>query len=277
MNQARTATLLSAAIAMTVVLGATGASATWPIVLTAVLLGTVGMGFIVEQQVASARQAQRGFIGQPKLAVQSIVDDLAGKAGITPPRTFLIDSDVANAFTSGRSRPGAITVSSELLATLSEREINGVLAHEIVHIVRRDAQRLTWTALICGLIAGTVSAGAVMVWAAPYETLITFPAMIVGACAAALTQMAICRSREFSADRHGAALCGDPLWIAAALERIESRDLAKATRAPRTWALETFRFGPRREQVFGLLSTHPPSGARIFRLRRLAGLSEPWD
>jgi heat shock protein HtpX len=277
MSQARTATLLSAAIAMTVVLGTTGASATWPIVLTAVLLGTVGVGFVVEQRVASARQARHRFNRRPKLAVQSIVDDLAGKAGITSPRTFLIDSDVANAFTSGRSRPGAITVTSELLDTLSEREINGVLAHEIAHIVRRDAQRLTWTVLICGLIAGAVSAGAVMMWAAPYEALITFPAMIVGACAAALTQMAACRSREFSADRHGAALCGDPLWIATALERIESRDLAKSTRAPRTWALETVRFSPKREQILGLLSAHPPSGARIFRLRRLAGLSEPWD
>jgi len=277
MSQARSATLLSAAIAMTVVLGATGGSATWPIVLTAVLLGTVGVGLVVESRVASARQARHQFSGRPKLSVQSIVDDLAGKAGITPPRTFLIDSDVANAFTSGRSRPSAITVTSELLATLSEREINGVLAHEIAHIVRRDAQCLTWTALICGLIAGGVSAGAVMMWAAPYGALITFPVMIVGACAAALTQMAICRSREFSADRHGAALCGDPLWIAAALERIESWDFSKSTRAPRTWTLETIRSSPKRVQILGLLSTHPPSGARIFRLRWLAGLSEPWD
>jgi heat shock protein HtpX len=277
MSQARTATLLSAAIAMTVVLVVTGANATWPIVLTAILLGTVGVGFVVEQLVASARQARHRFNIRPKLAVQSIVDDLAGKAGITPPRTFLIDSGVANAFTSGLSRPGAITVTSELLATLSDREISGVLAHEIAHIVRRDAQRMTWTVLICGLIAGAVSAVAAMIWATPYETLITLPAMIVGACAAALTQMAICRSREFSADRHGAALCGDPLWIAAALERIELRNLDKSTRAPRTWALETFRFSPKREQILGLLSTHPPSSARIFRLRRLAGLSEPWD
>ena len=262
---------------MTVVLGMTGASAMWPIVLTAVLLGTVGVGLVVEQRIASARQAQYRFTGRPKLAVQSIIDDLAGKAGITPPGTFLIDSDKANAFTSGRGRPGAITITSGLIATLSEREINGVPAHEIAHIVRRDAQRLTWTGPLCGLIAGAVSAGTVMMWAAPYEALITFPAMIISACAAALAQIAICRSREFSADRHGAALYGDPLWIAAALERIESRDLAKTTRAPRTWALETFRFCQRREQVFGLLSTHPPGGARIFRLRHLAGLSEPWD
>lgn len=277
MNQARTATLLSGAIAMTFVLGATGASATWALVLTVVLVATVGAGFVVERRIASGRLTRHRWTGWPKLTVQPLVDDLAKRAGIPTPHTFLIDSDAANAFTSGRSRPGTITVTSELLSTLSDRELNGVLAHEIAHIVRRDAQRLTWTALLCGLIAGAVSAGTVVLWADHHEALVTFPAMIVGAGAAALSQMAICRSREFSADRLGATLCGNPLWIAAALERIESRDLVKTTRAPRTWAVETFRFGPRRDQVLGLLSTHPPSGARIFRLRRLAGLSDPWD
>ena len=277
MNQARTATLLSGAIAMTFVLGATGASATWTLILTVVLAATVVAGIAVERRIANARLTRHRWTGWPKLTVQPIVDDLAKRAGIPTPHTFLIDFDAANAFTSGRSRPGTITVTSELLTSLSERELKGVLAHEIAHIVRRDAQRLTWTALLCGLVAGAVSAGSVTLWAAPYEALMTFPAMIVGAGAAALSQMAICRSREFSADRLGAALCGNPLWIAAALERIESRDLLRTTRAPRTWALETFRFGPRRDQVLGLLSTHPPSGARIFRLRRLAGLADPWD
>lgn len=277
MSQGRTATLLSAAIAMIVVLSATSTSFTWLIVLTAALLAIVVVGFVAATWVADARQTRHRFNGRTKLALQSIVDDLADKAGITPPRAILIDSDVANAFTSARSRPGAITVTSELLATLSEREISGVLAHEVIHIARRDAQRLAWAALICGLIAGATSAAAVMMWGTPYDALITFPVMIIGACAAALTQMVICRSREFSADRHGAALCGDPLWIAAALERIESQGLSKCTRLPRARALEIFRFSPKREKILGLLSTHPPSGARIFRLRRLAGLSEPWD
>ena len=277
MSQARTATLLSGAIAMTFVLGATGASATWALVLTVVLVAAAGVVFVVERRNASARLTRQRWTGWPKRTVQPIVDDLAKRAGIPPPHTFLIDSDAANAFTSGRSRPGTITVTSELLTALSDRELNGVLAHEIAHIVRRDAQRLTWTALLCGLVAGAVSAGIVVIWAVPYEALMTFPAMILGAGVAALSQMAICRSREFSADRLGASLCGNPLWIAAALERIESRDLVRTSHAPRTWALETFRFGPRRDQVLGLLSTHPPNGARIFRLRRLAGLSDPWD
>lgn len=268
---------LSAAIAMIVVLGATNTSVTWLVVMTAALLGTGGVGFVAVTWVASARQARYRFNGRIEIALQLIVDDLANKAGITPPRTILIDSDVANAFTSARSRPGAITVTSELLATLSESEVKGVLAHEIIHIARRDAQRLAWAALICGLTAGAMSAAAVMMWRSPYDALITFTVMIISACAAALTQMVICRSREFSADHQGAALCGDPLWIAAALERIESQGLAKSTRLPRAWTLEIFRFSPKREKILSLLSTHPPSGARIFRLRRQAGLSEPWD
>jgi heat shock protein HtpX len=274
MTQARTATLLSGAIAMAVVVAAAGA--TWAVILMLGLVGTTTIGLVIERRIACKREARHLWSGWPKRTVQPVVDDLAKRAGIQSPETVLIGSEAANAFTSGRGRPGTITVTSELLAALTERELKGVLAHEIAHIVRHDAQRLTWTALLCGLIAGTTSAGTVMAIAADFGTAVTFLTMIVAAGAAALFQMAFCRSREFSADHLGATLCGDPLSIAAALERIESRDLFRTTHAPRTWALETFRFGSRRDQVLGLLSTHPPSGERIFRLRRLAGLSDPW-
>jgi len=278
MNYARTTTLFSGAIAMTLTLGAANISATWLMTLAIAGVAIVVGGLALDWRTADARLTRRRLTGWPRLPIQTIVRELAKRAEVPAPNLFLVDTDVPNAFTTGRNRPSAtIALTAGLLASLSEREIRGVLAHEIAHIVRRDARRLTVMAILCGLVAGAIGAGVVATWATQDRGLVTLLVMIIIASVAGLSQMAICRSREFSADRLGAALCGNPLWIADALERIDALDLGKTTRGPRTWALETFQFGARRDRFLSLFSTHPPSSARILRLHRLAGLSNPWD
>jgi len=278
MNYARTATLLSGAIAMTLTAGPANIGVPWLQTLTVTLVAVVAIGLALEWRMADARLARQRLSGWPKLPIRTIARTIAMRAGVPTPNLFLVDSEAPNAFTSGRDRPVAtVALSSGLLASLSEREIYGVLAHEIAHIVRRDGRFLTAIAVGMGVGFGTLGAGAVAIWAGTHGGLVTLPIMTIFATFAALGQMAVCRSREFGADRLGAKLCGNPLWIANALERIDSLDLVKSTPAPRTWAFETYRFGPRRDRVLGLLSTHPPSSARILRLRRLAGLSDPWE
>jgi heat shock protein HtpX len=277
MSYARTATLLSSAIAMTIVLGAARADVTWAMILAAIVITILAGSLVLEQRFAHVRQTRHRLTGWPALPVQAIASDLARRAEMASPDLFLVNTETPNAFTSGRKRPGSITVTSGLLALLSEKEIRGVLAHEIAHIVQRDARLLPATAIAFGLLGGAAGAALVAAWTLPRADLWVLPVMVASGMTAALCQMAVCRSREFSADRLGARLCGNPLWIAAALEHIDSLDLGKAARTPRTWALETFHFGPRRDRILSLFSTHPPNGARIFRLRRLAGLSDPWD
>ncbi|MEK9946519.1 MAG: M48 family metalloprotease [Alphaproteobacteria bacterium] len=278
MNYARTATLLSSAIAMALTVGVADIGAPWLQTFAVILVAAIAAGLVIEWQMADARLARHGLSGWPRLPNRTIVRNIAMRAGVPAPNLFLIESEAPNAFTSGRDRPVAtIALTSGLLASLPEREIHGVLAHEIAHIVQRDGRYLTAIAILLGVGAGTVGAGAVAFGLVPDGGLVALPLALIVAMLAALGQMAVCRSREFGADRLGAKLCGNPLWIANALERIDSLDLGKSTPAPRTWALETYRFGPRRDRVLGLLSTHPPSSARIHRLRRLAGLSDPWE
>lgn len=272
MSYPRTATLLSAAIAMTLVLAGIGLDSRWasPLIAAAVLL-IAGHWFGL--RVTGSRDAKRTLIRWPGVPVAAIAQDLSASAGIASPTLFVLRSDVPNAFASGRRAPNAsIAVTAGLLSSLSEREIRGVLAHEIAHIVRRDARFLTLAAVGCGLVFGALG-GLV---AAALDPAAGLAIVALSTVAAALCQMSISRAREHAADRLGAAICGNPLWIAAALERIETLALPAGAAVPRGWALETYQFGARRDRVLSLLSTHPPIGERIFRLRRLAGLTDPW-
>ena len=273
MSYPRTATLLSAAVAMALILAGIGLDSRWAL---PAISATVGLLIAIHWfglRLASSHAARRPLTQWPGLPVMAIAQDLSVGAGIARPNLFLVHSDLPNAFASGRAAPNAsIAVTVGLLASLSEREIRGVLAHEIAHIVRRDARFLTLAAIGSGLVVGSVGGLA----AAALDPTQGLAVLAVGALAAALCQMSISRAREHAADRLGAAICGNPLWIAAALERIETMALPAGTATPRGWALETYQFGPRRDRVLSLLSTHPPTGERIFRLRRLAGLTDPW-
>ncbi len=277
MSYARTATLLSGVIALVL----TGAflmhGSAGLVVGLAASLGLAAAAHALALRFPSRRSANLPLTAWPRLPIADIVRSLAAQAGIAPPRLFLMNDDSPNAFASGRTQPvGAIGVTMGLLTDLSEREIRGVLAHEVAHLVRRDARLLTAIALMLG-IGGALAA---LSCAVAYETGSSARSVaVVGLPAAAmamLIQMAISRRCEYAADRTGAELCGAPLWIAAALERIETLTEQPTARAHGPWALETFRFGTRREQLFALLSTHPPTSERIRRLRQQAGLADPW-
>jgi len=271
MNYARTATFLSAAIATTLVWTGIGVDTVWTVPLTAAAVGVIAAAYWFGTRMARSRIVRLRRDGLPGAAITTIMQDLSARAGVAVPRLFLVDSESPNAFASGRGQPNAsIAVTTGLLASLSGREIRGVVAHEIAHIVRDDARFLTLAALGCGLIAG---AGGLAI---AHETGYGLLVMALSSCAAGLCQMWISRTREHGADRLGADICGNPLWIAAALERIETVNLNAAASPHGSWAHDTFQFGSRRDRLLSVLSTHPSTGDRIVRLRRLAGLSDPW-
>ena len=210
-----------------------------------------------------------------------IVHNLTVRAGLPMPKLYVIPSEGANAFATGRDpNHAAVAVTQGILRLMDERELTGVLAHELAHVKNRD--------ILISSVAATL-AGAIMMlanmaqWAAIFgmgrsdddEDGGGMLGMLVMAflapLAAMIIQMAISRTREFAADRTGAAMSGDPLGLASALSKL---GLA-AERIPMNASPQTSHFfivNPLSGQsVARFFSTHPPLEERIARLRALSG------
>jgi heat shock protein HtpX len=195
------------------------------------------------------------------------------------PRVYVMHNDQPNAFATGRNpQHAAVAVTTGLLQRLDERETAGVLAHELAHIRNRDTLTMTITATLAGAIGmlgsfGFLFAGSRDDRGSPFGAIGALLAMIVAPLAAMLVQFAISRSREYAADRGGAEICGDPLWLASALAKIHNTalrvDNPVAEANPATAHL--FIINPLHARaVDGLFSTHPSTENRIQRLQELA-------
>ena len=207
-----------------------------------------------------------------------VVARLAGRAGLPMPKLFVIDNDQPNAFATGRDPEHAsVAATTGLLRRLSWQEIAGVMAHELAHVRNRDTLIMTITATLAGAIGLLAQFGFLFGRGArnnPFGIVGVLVAMIVAPLAAALVQMAVSRSREYAADRGGAEICGNPLWLADALEKIAAParriDNRAAEANPATAHL--FIVNPlhahRRDSLF---ATHPATENRVRALRRMAG------
>jgi heat shock protein HtpX len=207
-----------------------------------------------------------------------MIRDLSQKAGIPMPRAYLINEDQPNAFATGRSPDNAaVAVSTGLLERLSHEEVAGVVAHELAHIENRDTLTMTVTATIAGAISmlGNFAFffGGSRDNDRPFGFVGALVAMIVAPFAAMLVQMAISRTREYAADRRGAEICGNPLWLASALRRIE----ASAHQLPNYHAeanpatAHMFIINPLSgERMDNLFSTHPNTDNRVAELEKFA-------
>ena len=179
---------------------------------------------------------------------------LARRAGLRPPRLFLVESGTANAFATGRDgRDAAVALTRGLLRLLDEQELAGVLAHELAHLRQRREAGPFSTAALSGsaaLLAGVVRSA--LVFSAGRRgaayALVTTP---LAAIAAALGRRSARSSREFAADAMGARICGNPRWLANALRKIRAAENPAGA-------------------VPGLLSSHPAVAERIHRLEALA-------
>jgi heat shock protein HtpX len=210
--------------------------------------------------------------------LHAIMDELCARASLPRPRVCLVDDPHANAFATGRGpKRSAVAVTTGLMALLDERELRGVLAHELAHVKNRDV-----------LVASVAATLAAVVTHAAHA--LGFAAMfggrdgdeegggaggllflLVAPIGATLVQLGISRSREYLADETGARLSGEPLALASALEKLHrSAEVVPGRAEPATASL--FIVSP----IFGaggllrLFSTHPPPEERIRRLRALA-------
>ncbi|MCI5075127.1 zinc metalloprotease HtpX [Oricola sp.] len=207
-----------------------------------------------------------------------IVEALAGRAGLPMPKVYLIESDQPNAFATGRNpENAAVAATTGLLHRLSREEVAGVMAHELAHVQNRDTLTMTVTATLAGAISmlGNFAFffGGSRDNNNPFGFIGVLVAMIVAPFAAMIVQMAISRTREYSADRRGAEICGNPEWLASALKKIAiaaGRTVnVAAERNPAT--AHMFIINPLNgERADSLFSTHPDTENRIRALMAMA-------
>jgi heat shock protein HtpX len=207
----------------------------------------------------------------------AIVRGLVERSGLPMPKIYLIDNDQPNAFATGRNpQNAAVAATTGLLRRLSHQEVAGVMAHELAHIQNRDTLTMTITATLAGAISmlGNFAFffGGNRDNNNPLGFIGVLVAMIVAPLAAAMVQMAVSRTREYAADRRGAEICDNPLWLASALDKI-ARAAGRivnpdAERNPATAHL--FIINPLSgERMDNLFSTHPATENRIAALEEM--------
>lgn len=199
---------------------------------------------------------------------------LAENAGLPAPRIYIIDTPQPNAFATGRNpQNAAVAATTGLLNMLNREEVAGVMAHELAHVQNRDTLTMTVTATLAGAI-GMLANFALFFGRERTGLIGSLAIMIFAPMAAALVQMAISRSREYEADARGAEICGNPLWLASALEKIERGARAQINPyAERNPAMaHMYISNPLNGRgADNLFSTHPSTANRVEALRRMAG------
>jgi heat shock protein HtpX len=208
-----------------------------------------------------------------------MVEDLARRAELPMPRVYIIESDQPNAFATGRNPANAaVAATTGLMQRLTDEELAGVMAHELAHIKNRDTLLMTITATLAGAI-GLLANFALFFGGSrdrPMGIIGTLAVAILAPLAAGIVQMAISRTREYQADALGAEICGQPMWLAGALQKIDAFaqriDMNSAERNPAT--AHMFIINPLHAHSHdSLFSTHPSTANRISALRQMAGLS----
>lgn len=202
-----------------------------------------------------------------------MIDELRQKANLPMPRVYVIPSDQANAFATGRNpENAAVAVTNGIVRMLSKDELKGVIAHELAHIKHRD--------ILTSSIAATVAAAITMLARFGMffggdrdrgSAINSILMLILAPLAAMMIQMAISRSREFAADHEGALICGKPEALASALQRLQSG----AERIPMEANPSTAHmfiinpFAGAMSGIRNLFSTHPSTEKRIERLMQM--------
>ena len=283
MNTLKTTMLMALLMALMVALGGIFAGHTG---MTVMLIIALGMNFFSywfsDRMVLSMYNAQE-VDRQSAPELYGLVEKLAGRAGLPMPRVYIINEDAPNAFATGRNPSNAaVAVTTGLMRVLDYNEISGVLGHELAHVKHRDILISTIAATMATVISYAAN---IAQWAAIFGAgrssdddrggiIGLIATAIIAPIAAALIQMAISRSREYSADEGGAEICGNPNYLASALEKIEyyavhGAQLPEATPATAHMCIINPLTG--RDISFkSLFSTHPDTQERIARLREQA-------
>lgn len=215
--------------------------------------------------------------------VYRVVQDIALRNKMPMPKLYWIGTKTPNAFATGRSpKHAAVAVTSGLLEIMDEQELKGVLAHELSHVQNRDTLVMTIAAALAGAIMMLARMAQWGLWmgggrrngenrsSAAFQVAVMLLVAILAPLAAMLIQLAISRTREYSADETGARLTGNPYGLASALEKLEQATKAYPLPNANPATAHLFIVNPLSAgAIAGLFSTHPPVKERVRRLREM--------
>lgn len=274
MNSFKTVMLLAAMTALFMGLGYTFGGAGGALVALAFAAAMNLFTFWNADKIVLRMHNAREVDGRSAPQLVGIVHRLAAQAGLPMPKVYLIDSPHPNAFATGRNpENAAVAATTGLLGLLDREEVAAVMAHELGHVRNRDTLIMTMTATIAGAISMLANFGLFFRGGGDNRgnALAMIAAVLIAPFAAMIVQLAISRTREYSADRAAAEICRNPRALATALAKLH-QGAARipspvAARNPAAASLYIVPAGGGRDSMF---STHPDTANRIAELERMA-------
>ena len=277
-NGLKTAALLGLLTSIILLIGWAFGGSTGLIIAFVVALAMNGVSYFYSDKIALRSMGARSVSEQEAPRLYAMVRSLAQQAGQPMPRLYVSPTAQPNAFATGRNpKNAAVCVTEGIVAMLNERELRGVIGHELSHVYNRDIL----ISSVAGALAGFITLIAQFAFffgggRDDEEGPGIFGALlmlILGPIAATLIQLAISRSREYQADESGARLTEDPLALASALRKIEMGAQAMPLNpdSPVATTSHLMIANPFRARgIANLFATHPPMAQRIARLQELA-------